>query len=94
MLEKQCMVLKTGDWVFKTGGRWKILRKEQEREAYLNGKLFGELFVFEQIHAKQGQKMIQGRLFNSGRTQAVAIEMAAQSTRKAGEKGPRRGRAP
>jgi hypothetical protein len=82
MLEKQCMVLKAGDWVLKTGGRWKILRKEQEREAYLCGKLLGELFVFEQIHTKQGQKTIQGRLFNPGRTQAVSVELAAQSTRK------------
>lgn len=94
MLEKQCMVLKTGDWVLKTGGRWKILRKTQEREAYLNGKLVGELFVFEEIHAKQGQKMIQGRFFNPGRTQTAAVEMAAQSTRKTGGKNPRRGKAP
>lgn len=98
MLEKQCMVLKTGDWVLKLKGRWKILRKKEERDAFLNGKLFGELFVFEQISQKQGQKMIQGRLFNPGRTQVVVIEMAAQSTRqagsKSGEKGMRKGRVP
>lgn len=78
MIEKQCMVLKTGDWILKTAGRWKILRKKEERDAFLNGKLFGELFIFEQISQKQGQKMIQGRLFNPGRTQVVSIEMAAQ----------------
>ncbi|HSX11284.1 MAG TPA: hypothetical protein VLF94_06200 [Chlamydiales bacterium] len=94
MLEKQCMVLKTGDWVLKTNGRWKILRKAQEREACLSGKLAGELFVFEQIHTKQGQKMIQGRLYNPSRTQTVAIEMAAQSTRKLGVKSLRKGRTP
>lgn len=84
MLEKQCMVLKTGDWVLKTGGRWKILRKKDEREAFLHGKLFGELFVFEQISQKQGQKMIQGKLFNPGRTQVVSIELSGQSARKKG----------
>ncbi len=92
MLEKQCLVLKTGDWVLKTGGRWKILRKGQEREAVLNGKMAGELFVFDQISQKQGQKMIQGRLFNLGRTQMVAIEMAAHSARKVGDKGAKRGK--
>lgn len=92
MLEKQCMVLKTGDWVLKTGGRWKILRKKDEKDAFLNGKLFGELFILEQISQKQGQKMIQGRLFNPGRTQVVSIEMTAQSARKMGEKGSRKGR--
>jgi hypothetical protein len=94
MLEKHCMVLKAGDWVLKSANRWKILRKSQEREAYLNGKLAGELFVFDQIQSKQGQKMMHGRLFNSGRTQMIAIEMAAQSTRKAGERSARRGKSP
>lgn len=82
-IEKQCIVLKTGDWVLKTGGRWKILRKKEERDAFLNGKLFGELFILEQISQKQGQKMIQGRLFNPGRTQVVSIEMAAQGRKTA-----------
>lgn len=82
MLEKQCMVLKTGDWVFKTGPRWKVLRKKEEKDAFLNGKLFGELFILEQISQKQGQKVIQGRLFNPGRTQVVSIEMPAQAGRK------------
>jgi hypothetical protein len=88
MLEKQCMVLKLGDWVLKTAGRWKILRKKDEKDAFLNGKLFGELFILDQILQKQGQKMIVGRLFNPGRTQVVSIELAAQG-RKMGAK-PRR----
>lgn len=87
MLEKQCMVLKTGDWILKANGRWKILRKKEERAAFLNGKLFGDLFVFDQIHQKQGQKVIQGRIFNPSRTQVASIEVAAQSQRKSGKKG-------
>ncbi len=91
-LEKQCMVLRMGDWVLKSDGKWKILRKKEDRDAFLNGKLFGELFILEQISQKQGQKMIQGRLFNPGRTQVVSIEIAALSTRKAKEKNARKGR--
>ncbi|PIS03299.1 MAG: hypothetical protein COT85_01055 [Chlamydiae bacterium CG10_big_fil_rev_8_21_14_0_10_42_34] len=87
MLEKQCIVLKAGDWVLKSGGKWKILRKKEERDAFTNGKLSGELFVFEQITLKKGQKMIQGKLFNSGRTQMVPVELAAQSGRKIQKKG-------
>ncbi len=94
MLEKQCMVLKSGDWVLKTGGRWKILRKKDEKDAFLNGKLFGELFILEQISQKQGQKMIHGRLFNPGRTQVVSIEMPAQSGRRMADKGSKKGRLP
>jgi hypothetical protein len=82
MLEKQCIVLKAGDWVLKQGGRWRILRKKEEKDAFINGKLLGEMFVFEQIAQKQGQKVVQGRLYNLGRTQMVSIEMNAQSVRK------------
>ncbi len=81
-LEKQCIVLKLGDWVLKNGSRWKILRKKEERDAFLGGKLFGELFILDQIVQKQGQKIVQGRLFNPGRTQAHPIEVAAQASRK------------
>ncbi len=82
MLEKQCMILKVGDWVLKSDNRWKVLRKKEERESFLKGTLAGELFVFEQILQKQGNKAIQGKLFNPERSQAVSIEMAVQSMRK------------
>ena len=82
MLEKQCLVLKPGDWVLKVGNRWKILRKKQERESFLNQEMEGELFVFEQIVQKLGQKVIQGRLFNAGRSQAAPIEIPAQTARR------------
>lgn len=82
MLEKQCLVLKRGDWVLKTANRWKILRKKEERDAFLNEKISGELFIFEQITQRQGQKVIQGRLFNPGRTQVTNLEITAQMPRK------------
>lgn len=90
MIEKQCMVLKAGDWVLKSGGRWKKLKKEIDREAFLDGKLCGELFIFEQICQKQGQKMIQGRFFPQARTQVANIEMIVQMGRK--EKNMRKGK--
>lgn len=79
MLEKQCLILKTGDWVVKVKGRWKILRKKEDRDAFLNGKWVGELFVFEGIETKQGQKVIQGRLFHPNRSQMVPVELSVQS---------------
>lgn len=82
MLEKQCLVLKTGDWVLKSKGRWKVLRRKEDRDAYLNTKLVGDLFVFDHIQMKQGQKIVQGRLFNMSRTQVVSVEALAQQTRK------------
>ena len=83
MLEKQCLILKTGDWILKNDGKWKILRKKEERESYLNGKLLGDLFVFEGIELKQGQKLIRGQFFNPGRSQTIQVELPAHSMRKA-----------
>jgi hypothetical protein len=82
MLEKQCLVLKAGDLVLKTKGRWKVLRRKEDRDAYLNTKLIGDLFVFEQIQLRQGQKVVQGRFFNPSRTQTATVEVMAQQVRK------------
>lgn len=82
MLEKQCLVLKPGDWVLKIDHRWKILRKKQERESLLSQEIGGELFVFDQILQKMGQKVIQGRLFNANRSQAAQVEIPAQTARR------------
>jgi len=77
MIEKQCLILKSGDWVLKSGGRWKILRKREERDAYQSGKIGGELFVFEKIESKHGQKSIAGFLFNADKSQTVPVDMPA-----------------
>lgn len=86
VLEKQCMVLKVGDWVLKQSGRWKILRKKEEREAFLHGKLLGELFIFDQILHKSGQKMMQGRLVNASRTQEFPLELTAVGSSRGSQK--------
>jgi len=74
-LDKQCLILRTGDWVLKTGNRWKVLRREEEKEAFLSGKIAGELFVLDQISNLQGQKSISGHIYNLPRTQTVSIEL-------------------
>jgi hypothetical protein len=81
MLEKQWMILKSGDWVLKTDGKWKILKKQQEKDSYKEGKLPGELLVFEKIESKSGQKWIQGLLFSSDRSQMLPFELAASAHR-------------
>lgn len=90
MLDKQCFVLKVGDWVLKEENRWKILRKSDEKEAFLQGKLEGELFVFDRIDLRNGQKNVQGNLVNLARSQIVPVQVAAQGQKKtmpAKEKG-------
>lgn len=92
MIEKQCMVVKTGDWVLKNGSRWKVIRKKEEKESFLNGKLYGKLFILDQISQRQGQKVIQGHLFNSDRTQLIPVEIAAKPARMPKEIGGKIGK--
>ena len=74
MLDKQCLILRPNDWILKAQGRWKILRKKEERAAFLEGKLNGELFVLDKIEAKSAVKSISGHYFSAGRAQMVPIE--------------------
>lgn len=75
LLDKQCLILKVNDWVLKTEARWKVLRKAEEKEAFLKGKLVGELFVLDQISNKQGQKSISGHMYSLARTQMIAFDL-------------------
>jgi len=79
MLDRQCFVLRIGDWVLKTENRWKVLRKKEEKESYAQGKLAGELFVFDRIETKGGQKIICGSLFNQIRSHLLPIEIAVHT---------------
>ncbi len=78
LLDKQCLILKVNDWVLKTEDRWKILRKSEEKESFLKGKLVGELFVLDQISNKQGQKSISGHMYSLARTQMTSFDLPVQ----------------
>jgi hypothetical protein len=80
-MDKQCLVLRPGDWVLKTSGRWKTLRKTEEKEALLAGDAAGEVFVLEKIGVAPSGKNIVGYYYSAGRTQVVPVEVA-QRTQK------------
>jgi hypothetical protein len=86
-LDKQCLILRPADWVLKVDQRWKILRKKEEKEAFLNGELNGELFVLDRIEAKGAVKSIGGHYFSATRSQKAAIEYAVPSSKGAHGKG-------
>ena len=75
MIEKQCFVLRIGDWILKENGKWRILRKKEEREQLVSGTKSGELFVLDKID--RTQKSIKGRLFLAHRTQSLPVELSA-----------------
>jgi hypothetical protein len=78
MIDKQCFVLRLGDWVFKDETRWRILRKQEEKQAFLQRKLIGDLIVFDQIGMKGGIKTFAGHLVSADHSQVVPIEIVAK----------------
>ncbi|MDE3045051.1 MAG: hypothetical protein KGJ02_00175 [Verrucomicrobiota bacterium] len=78
MMDKQCLILKVGDWVLKTDQRWRILRKEEEKNAYVKGELTGDLFVFDCIETKGAVKNVCGHYFPAVRTQKATMECPVQ----------------
>lgn len=87
MMDKQCFVLRPGDFVLKANGRWKALRKAEEKEAILTGELGGELFILEKIGTAGGGKNIVGSYFSPSRVQVVPIELTQRA--KKSRKGAR-----
>jgi hypothetical protein len=73
VLEKQSLILHRGDWVLKERGRWRVLRKNEEREQLVQGTLIGDLFILDKIDS--GKKNIQGRFLGANRTQMIHIDI-------------------
>jgi len=82
MLDKQCLVLRPGDWVLKTENRWKIVRRAEEKTKLLEGTLSGDLFVLDRVEARGPTKSISGQYIAANRLQSVPIEKSVTATRK------------
>jgi hypothetical protein len=75
VLDKQPMVLRLGDWVLKQNGRWRVIRRADERKKIVEGK-GGDLFILDKIEGKT----VRGHLFLGSRSQALPIEATAGET--------------
>lgn len=80
MIEKQCLILSVGDWIVKGEGRWNVLKKQEQREAFQKGELVGELFILEKIEPKQ--KIVRGSLFDISRSQMTLVELSPSNQGK------------
>jgi hypothetical protein len=87
LLEKQALILRCGDWVCKEKGRWRILRREEDKQKVYSGKIVGELFVFEKIMMKQNKQFLQGTFFNKEKASSISVEVPILSNGKKGNSG-------
>jgi hypothetical protein len=84
------MLLSPHDWLVLTDSGWKKLTTPEEIDAYVERKMVGPLFVFDQIERRDDRQVILGTLFNAARTEMVSVELPLQqgsqsSTKPAGE---------
>ena len=87
-IDKQCFVLRPGDWVAKVENRWRILRKNEEKNAFLDGSMAGDLFILDRIDVKSPQKSISGNYFAAGKAQSVSIDYVVPNSKGRGKIGP------
>ncbi len=91
ILEKQCMVLRAGDWVVKEEGRWRVLRRPEERTEYLHRREEKDLFVLERIEMKGTQRVAYGAYFAPNRTAFQPMTLVAQGPQRTLKGVSRRG---
>lgn len=87
-VNKQRMVLAPDDWLVHTTQGWVKLETLEQIDKFVNRHLAGTLFVFEGIITDGTQQLIEGRMFNSSRTESkdmkIPIQKAAASGTQAG----------
>ncbi len=89
MLEKQCLIVQLGDWILKTSdNRWKILRNSEDKNAYLQDRLRGELLIFDRMDVKNGHKVLITSLFSPQHSQMTSMEWEiSQGNKRKAEQG-------
>lgn len=77
-IESERMLLRPKDWLLLTEGGWKKLSTPQEIDDYVDRKLTGTLFVFDEIIRKEERQVMKGTVYNQSRTEAFPVELAMQ----------------
>ncbi len=77
-IQDERILLRPSDWLVLTEDGWKKLETPDEIDQYVERKLVGPMFVFDQIERKDDRQVVSGTLFNAARTEAVAMELPLQ----------------
>lgn len=80
-IDNERMLLRPKDWLLLTDAGWKKLTTVQEIDDYVNRKLVGTLFVFDDIVRKEERQTMKGTVYNQNRTECYPIELAMQAMR-------------
>jgi hypothetical protein len=81
-LNKRRIILKEGDWLIRSAKGWRIIKKSEEVEDYINHKLRGDLFIFDKLEKEHGKLVVKGHLFDEMRTNKQTMSIPIVSEKK------------
>lgn len=77
-VSQERMIVKPNDWMLLTDNGWRKITSAQEIDDYVNRKMTGTLFVFDEIKKKEEKPFLVGTVFNPSRTEMHEVEIAMQ----------------
>jgi hypothetical protein len=77
-INKERMLLSPKDWLLMMPTGWVKLSNPQEIDDYVERKLIGPLFVFDEVERKEDRTQLKGTLYNTSRTDLQIIEIPLQ----------------
>lgn len=78
-INRERMILKPNDWLVLTNEGWRKLKTADEIDDYVNRKIIGPLFVFEDVVRKEDKHVLVGTVFTPNRTEMHSVEVAMAS---------------
>lgn len=101
-INKERMLLSPQDWLLLTKEGWMKLVTPKEIDDFVDRKLVGPLFIFDEVDRHDDKQFLKGTLFNAARTDMITVEIPLQQTapnapggpNKGNEKNDQRGRVP
>ncbi len=83
-VNKQRMILSQDDWLLHTPQGWIKLETSEQIDQYVNRLLSGTLFIFEGIASNGAEQVIEGRMFNSSRTESKEVKIPLENMARGG----------
>lgn len=69
------ITLRPKDWLIYKENRWELLEEPEMIQSYVDKRLNGPLFVFDQVLRAGDHQLIQGTLFNTSRSEEAEVEL-------------------
>ncbi len=90
-VNKERMLLSPHDWLLLTKDGWIKLTTPEEIDNYVNRKIVGPLFVFDEVERREDKQYLKGSLFNASRTEVQPVEIPLQQQTGPGPGHPGKG---